>query len=142
MTEKAIIYLRRIVQIASVAVGALGIIWIYFGLKFLVGAMTERDSIGFSITLMFLVFGGVLVAVAWQVVFRYSPSAITSIAVLFGFAVYGFLSQWSRAMWDSAWNGKDIPAQGFLMIFPVAVACIFYRIAKWMLLRMTIGKTE
>jgi hypothetical protein len=142
MTETTRVYLCRIVQCVSAIVGALGIVWIYLGVRFMVGTVVDREWEGLIIAAMFLAFGGIMAAVAYQVVFRYSPAAIASISTLFGFAVYGFLAQWTRVMWDTAWNGKDMPAQFVWQAIPIVAAWISHRMAKWLLLRWTIKTTE
>lgn len=142
MKETTRAYLRRIVQGVSALVAVLGVVWIYLGVRFMVGAVLDREWEGLIIVAMFLAFGGVMVAVAYQVVFRYSPSAIASISTLFGFAVYGLSSQWTRVMWDTAWNGKDMAAQFVWQALPLVTAWICYRVTKWFLLRWTIKTAE
>ena len=131
-------YLRRIVQGVSALAGAVGIVWVYLGLRFTVGAVADLEWASLIIATMFLAFGGIMVAVAYQVVFKYSPASIASISTLFGFVVYGFLAQWTRVIWATAWNGKDIAAQFVWQAISIVAAWISYRMAKWLLLRWTI----
>ncbi|MDD5705788.1 MAG: hypothetical protein PHR35_07665 [Kiritimatiellae bacterium] len=135
-------YVRRIVQGVSALAGVLGVVWIYLGVRVTVGTVADREWASLIIVAMFLAFGGIMVAVAYQVVFRYSPSAIASVSTLFGFAVYGLLSRWTRVMWDTAWNGKNMAAQFVWLASPIVAAWICYRMTKWLLLRWTIKAAE
>ena len=138
MRERVRLIAMRVVQALAGLVGILGVTWIYLGLRFTVGAIADRDLTGLIVVPMFLGFGGIMVAVAGQAIWRYSESAVTSIATLTGFAVFGFLSQGTRVMWADAWNGKDMTAQFVWQMLPIAVAWLSYRAVKWLLLRLTI----
>lgn len=106
------------------------------------GAVADREWASLIIAALFLAFGGIIVAVVCQAMFRYSPASIANLSTLLGFVVYGLLAQWTRVMWDTAWNGKDMAAQFVWQTIPILAAWMSYRVAKGLLLKWTIKTAE
>ncbi len=145
-TNHATLASRRAVQAVAVLLGMLGLVLIFFSLKVVWGAVVDHDLMGLIVVPLFFIPGGIIIAVAYRVVFQYSESAIWGLATLIGYAVFAILSTYTskhmRVMWDDALNGKDMATQFVWSALPLATAWLSYRIVKWFLLRFALKKTS
>lgn len=134
--------LRVGAQAYGVLIALAGIIWLYIGVTFLIAMIRESD---FGLTPMVILgggLGGICLAIGYRAVFRYSERAISHLAGITGFIICGVISQWSRVAWVDAWNGKDIKAQAALIIIPILVGWLSYRLIRWSLTRWTLEGDE
>ena len=135
------LYARRIVQCLAVMLGVLGLVVAYIGLRITLGAAAGHDwlALGFACSLFAL--SGFSLAVAYQAVFKYSTSVVTSVSALLGLVIFGFLTHWTHTLADHAWQQRALALHGFWLLLPLALAWLFYRLVKGVLLKLTVPVT-
>ncbi len=117
---------KLIVQTVAAAFGLLGLLWMYMGLHFTVVGIRDSDRFSmFFMTPMFILMGGIVLAVAWQTLRHFGPEAIQNMSALIAFFAYTGISKLLEPFQKA--SKKEI--QRFLTEFfiPVLLAYLLYR---------------
>lgn len=80
---------KLIVQTVAAAFGLFGLAWIGMALSFAVTSIRDSDRFGLLfMTPMFIILGGIILAVAWQNLRRFGPKSIKNVTFLIVFSLY------------------------------------------------------
>ena len=129
---------KLIVQGVAVALGLLGILWIDMGLFFARQGIRESESFSiFFMTPMFIVLGGIVVAVAWQNLRCLSPNSIRNLTFLFVLFLYSYGSDAISKLLEESTSetpSELVTLASFLV--PVIIAFILYSIISKKLIQI------
>ncbi len=127
---------KRIIQGLALCFGAVGAIWIYLGLHFLVSGLLKQDTTGafFFIIPAFIILGGIAGAIAVQNIRSFGSDSIKSVLFAISFMIYGLISQ-------SLFQYKDIDQPVTIMILisilPLVLTCFIYSVVSKKLICIT-----
>ncbi len=129
---------KRIIQAVAVAVGPLGLMWIVFGFHSAVVGFREPDRL-FTLCLapMFVVMGGVVVAIAWQNLRRFGPTSIRNVAALVSLLVGGGLLRLVELFEEATRNLKMHFLQSAVFLIAAFLAYLFYQFLSSKLIQLT-----
>jgi len=129
---------RISVQVLSLLLALAGLNWIYASVTLLFEALSLRSL---NLAPEALVFGGVgtvCLAVACQVVFRYSLSAISNLTAITGFFIYTSALKYTGEYWINSGSDRSISYLLLILFFPLLAGAIYYLTMKRLLRRFTI----
>jgi len=131
------LYARRFVQGLAVLLGVQGLVVAYLGLRLTLGAAAGHAWMALGFAFSLFLFAGFSLAVAYQAVFKYSASVVTSVSALLSLVVFSFLTHWTHTLADNAGQQRAETLHGFWLLLPFAIAWLSYRLVKWLLLKLT-----
>jgi hypothetical protein len=128
---------KLVVQAVALGFGLLGLTWVYCGIVFAVTGIRDSDPFTmFFMTPMFLIFGGIVTAIAWRALRRFGPTAIKNMVGLVVFSVYTAVSTLLDRFQDAAREKGDLYFAAMFFI-PVLLAFLLYRVLSRKLIEMT-----
>lgn len=128
---------KFVVQGVALGFGLLGLLWVYIGIDFGVTGIRESDRfVMFFMTPMFLILGGIVIAVAWQALRRFGPTAIKNVVGLVMFSAYTAVSTFLDRFQEAARKKGDLYFSAMFVI-PVLLAFLLYRVLSRRLIEMT-----
>ena len=95
---------KLIVQIVATVYGLIGVIWVGIAIDSLVIGIKESDLFTLFMTLLFFVFGGIVIAVAWQNLRHFGPNAIKNLTFLVVFTLYFVLIPLPKPSQEATWQ--------------------------------------
>jgi peptidoglycan/LPS O-acetylase OafA/YrhL len=108
--------IKLIVQIVATAYGLLGVLWVGMALTFAIKGTMESDPFAlFFMTPLFFVFGGIVVAVAWQNLRRFGPNAIKNLTFLVIYTLYSVLTPFPKPSHEATWKTNLLDITQFLV---------------------------
>jgi cation transport ATPase len=129
---------RLIIQGVGACFGILGLIWVCMGICFAVAGIRDSDLFGmFFMTPMFLILGGIVLAVAWQAVRHFGPNAIKNVVALVAFSAYCVMSLFPEPPQEVT---RDLKGKLYLyaaVFVPMLLAFLLYRVLSRKLIEMT-----
>jgi len=130
--------IRLIVQAVAVGFGILGLIDIYLGLYFMVTSIRDSDLFGmFFMTPICFLFGGIVIAVAWQNLHHFGPNAIQNIVALVAFLAYAGLLVLLEPFEKYTHNSKTVLDDIATVFGPILLAYMLYRVLSRKLIQIT-----
>jgi hypothetical protein len=131
---------KLVVQAVGCGFGLLGLAWFYLGIEAGVTGIRDSDPF-FFMTPMFLLFGGVLIAVAWRTLRRFGPTAIKNVVGLVAFSAYIAVSTFLERFQEAAREKGDLYLSA-LSFIPLLFAFLLYRVLSRKLIEMTETNTS
>jgi len=128
---------KFVVQAVALGFGLLGLIWVCMGLYAPVIGIRHSDLFAmFFMTPMFLILGGIVIAVAWQALRHFGPNAIKNVVGLVAYSAYtaviAFLDGFQEAVRE-----KGNLYFSAMCLTPVLLAYLLYRVLSRKLIEMT-----
>ena len=126
------------VQVVAALFGVVGVTWVGLGLHFAVSGIRESDLFQMCyMTPMFLLLGGIVIAVAWQALRHFGPKAIQGVVGLIAFSVYTSISMLLRPFQDATWDLKMRLHHSATFLIPMLLAYLLYRVVSRKLIELT-----
>ncbi len=128
---------KFVVQAVALCFGLLGLIWIYLGIYAGVTGIRDSDRfVMFFMTPMFLIFGGIVTAVAWQALRHFGPTAIKNVVALVVLSGYTAVSTFLDRFEEAAREKGDLYFSALFFI-PLLLAFVLYRALSRKLIELT-----
>jgi len=130
---------KLIVQSVAVVFGLLGLLCIGLVPDLVVTGIRDSDPLQtYLMALMFILMGGILVAVAWQAIRRFGPHAIQNVTALVALLAYSIVSEFLDPFQETTSDLRTETHYEFIRFFiPVVIAYLFYRILSRKLIEIT-----
>jgi len=128
---------KRIIQAVACGFGLLGLFGVYMGVSFAVIALRDLDQRELLFTVpLFLLLGGIMIAVAWQTLRRFGPDAIRNVVGLFMFLAWCQLAWFPESSQHSEPRWRHDLLEAALVLGSVCLAFLLYRILSRKLIQM------
>jgi hypothetical protein len=127
---------KFVVQAVALGFGLLGLTWLWCGIDFAVTGVRDSDLVAVFMSLVFLILGEIVTAIAWQALRRFGPTAIKNVVGLVVFSVYTAVSTFLDRFQDAAREKGDLCFAAMFFI-PVLLAFLLYRVLSRKLIEMT-----
>ncbi len=128
---------KFVVQAVALGFGLLGLIWVCIGLYAPVIGIRESDLFAmFFMTPMFLIVGGIVIAVAWQALRHFGPNAIKNVVALVILSAYAAVSTFLDRFEEIAREKEDLYFSA-MSVTLLLLAYLLYRVASKRLIEMT-----
>lgn len=127
-----------VIQAVALGFGLLGVTWVCLGIYSPVIGIREADLfVMFFMTPMFLILGGIVIAVAWQALWHFGPRAIKCVVGLVAYTAYTGMITFLRSFQEAirGWKGDLYLSAVFLI--PLLLALLLYRVLSRKLIKMT-----
>ena len=130
------IVIRRIIQAVALAFGVLGLLWVLLAFFFAFVGIRESDRFALVVmTPTLLVFGGIVLAIAWQNVRRFGPNAIRNVTALVILVLYACVPEWLYLRESTRSLGPFLDSA--LGLLPLILAYLLYRFFSRKLIQLT-----
>jgi len=128
---------KRIIQAVAIAVGLLGLMFIFMGLYAAVADLREPDHL-FTLCMvaMFLVIGGIDVAIAWQNLRRFGATSIKNVTALVVLLVWGGLLRLLEPLEEAAMDLEMHLLHSAMYLVPLILAYLLYRFLSRKLIQL------
>jgi hypothetical protein len=125
------------IQTIATCFGLLGLVSAWGGVSFLVIGMRDSDrSLLFFMPPFFLALGGIGIAVAWQALRRFGPTAIRNVVGFFMFLAWSTLAWFPESSQHSDPRWRSDLLEAALVLGPLCLAFLLYRILSRKLIQM------
>jgi hypothetical protein len=136
MKRDAIVKLA--IQTVAICFGLLGLVSVWGGLSFLVMSIRDSDrSMLFITPPLFLLLGGAGIAVAWQAVRRFGPTAIRNVVGLMAFFAWSMLTWFPESSQDGGPRWRSDLVDAAIVLGSLCLAFLLYRMLSRKLIQMT-----
>jgi hypothetical protein len=137
-TMKSKTIVKRVIQAVAVGFGLLGAIWICMGVYFPVVGIRASDLFAlFFMTPMFLILGGIVVAIAWQALRHFGPNAIRNVVGLVAYAAYTGAIAWLHPYLEASRRPKENLWAAAMVFGSMLLVYLLYRTLSRRLIEMT-----
>jgi len=128
---------KFVVQAVAFCFGLLGLAWVYIGVYAGITSSLDSDLFGMIfMTPMLLILGGIVIAVAWQALRHFGPTAIKNVVGLVVFSAYTAVSTFLERFEEAAREKGNLYFSALFFI-PVLLAFLLYRVLSRKLIEMT-----
>jgi len=119
---------KLIVQSVAVAFGLLGLLWIGLVPYLVVTGIRDSDRLQtYLMALIFILMGGILLAVAWQAIRRFGRHAIQNVTALVVLLAYSIMSEFLDPFQETTSDLKTETHYEFIKFFiPVVIAYLLW----------------
>jgi len=129
---------KRLVQTVAVAFGVLGLMMVVLGFRSAVVGIKESDRFGLlCMTPVFLVFGGIEIAIAYQNLRHFGPNAIRNVTCLVTLTLYGTLAPLDPLEQLAIGGVMGAFVDVAIHSIPLLLAVFFYLVVSKKLIRIT-----
>jgi hypothetical protein len=129
---------KRVIQAVACGFGLLGLFAVYMSVSFALIALRDLDRHESLITgPLFLVLGGIMIAVAWQTLRRFEPDAIRNVVGLVMFFAWSQLAWFPESSQHSEPCWRSDLAETALVLGSLCLAFLLYRILSRKLIQVT-----
>ena len=128
---------KRVIQAIAVCFGFIGLVWIYLSIHVAVTGVRDRDMFKLCMTLMLLIFGGIVVAVAYQNHRRFGPNSIKNVTFLVVFTLYCILKTLVRPYQEAILELEIVLLDLATFLIPLFLAYLLYSVVSRKLIQIT-----
>lgn len=129
---------KRVIQVVACGFGLLGLFCVCLAAAFLVTGIWKAEwSLLFLSTPLFLALGGIEIAIAWQALRRFGPTAIRNVVGLFMYFAWSQLAWFPESSHHSEPRWQSDLLEAALVLGPLCLAFLLYRILSRKLVQMT-----
>lgn len=129
---------KRVIQVVACGFGLLGLIAACMGVSFAVGGIRDSDRRAMLwMAPLFLLLGGIPIAIAWQNLRRFGPNAIRNVVGFFMFLAWSRLAWFPESSQHSEPRWQSDLLEMALVLGPLYLAFLLYRILSRKLIQMT-----
>jgi len=126
---------KRGIQAIALCFGLYGLMCVYLGVCFAVDGVQDSDRLqAFAMFLMFLGFGGIGIAVAWQALRHFGPNAIRNVVALVIFGMFAVIDMLLSPILDAPEDSRIRP---FLVLAALFFVFVLYRVLSGNLIELT-----